>query len=190
MVEFTTIIGFEILERFTDYTSVTKNVSQLAREIGRSHVTLLPHIDNLIKADVLSEEIRGRNKELSLVKDSIFCQKAMGMAEDYKLLKSEPLLLKIGTEIRGIIEPVIVFGSYAKGTFDQDSDVDILVIGRRTKKLDERFRHVSDITGKEVNVKYVDKIRKSDSLMQEVLKHHIVLNNACSFVRGVLHGQD
>ena len=75
MVEFTTKIGFEILQVFTDYSIDKLNISKLSKLTNRSHVSLLPHINNLIEANILLEEKKCEPKLLKSVIEVNTCQK-------------------------------------------------------------------------------------------------------------------
>ena len=190
MVEFTTKIGFEILQVFTDYSIDKLNISKLSKLTNRSHVSLLPHINNLIEANILLEEKNGRNREISLNKESINCFKMMTIAENYKLLNlisNNLVIKKIVNKIKNFDLCIVLFGSYAKNNFTDESDIDIAIFSKQNKSLEDKFKSISNIIGKEIDIKFIPLFDSSDHLSLEILKDHIILNNPEYLLRGLFY---
>jgi predicted nucleotidyltransferase len=194
MVEFPTKKTFEILSLFTDYTILSLNVSKISLLLDLSHVTLLPHIDELIKKDILSYEIRGRNKELKLNKKQPLTSIFLEMTENYKLqdfVQKNIFFKKIIHEIKDFNNPIVLFGSYAKGNLNKESDIDIAIIGTKNNNLIQKFEYLSQIVGKDINLKFISSLNNfNNPLIFEIIKYHIVLNNSSLFVKGVFHEKD
>ena len=160
MVEIPTTNSLEILTVFTDYADERYNISKIARKIKRSHVTLLPHLDELEKNQILKSLLNGRNKEFTINKESILTRNFIEMTENYKvfkLLKKETLLKKIVQEIcnKKTNAIIIIFGSYVKGGYNKESDIDIAYIGSESEDRNRIFKEISQVYGKEINVKYI-----------------------------------
>lgn len=113
--------------------------------------------------------------------------------EKKEFLKKKPLLKKISGELN-TTDIVVLFGSYAKGTETEKSDIDILVVnknGNRSlsflkyeilfkKKINPVF-----VTSKEFRKMLQD---KEENVGKQALKYHIILNNPEWFWELVLDG--
>ena len=92
---------------------------------------------------------------------------------------------KISPFINGI---GIIFGSYAKGISNKESDLDIFVVGDYEK---EETKKVSRNLGIEISIKCYplktfEKNVNQDILIKEVLKNHIIFKNTELFIQKVL----
>ena len=190
MVEIPTTNTLEILTVFTNYTDRRYNISKIAKDIKKSHVTLLPHLDELEKSQILKSILNGRNKEFAINKESILARKFIEMTENYKvfkLLKKETLLKKIVQEIcnKKTNAIIIIFGSYVKGGYNKESDIDIAYIGSESEDRNRIFKEISQVYGKEINVKYISEkgiCNREDNLVAEIIKAHLIINNVSKFV--------
>lgn len=188
MVEYITNMGVAIVEQFTDYTQQSFNIAMLAKRLNKPHVSLLPHINSLVAHGIIRQEMRGRNRELSL-SSSIVTKKMLEIVENTKtiaLFEKEPFFKKVIEQIKDIPHAVVLFGSYAKNTHHSESDIDIAIFGKKTAALEKIFTHIEHILGKTIDVKYISRV--DSTLGVEILKNHIVLHNTLLFLQEVFHG--
>ena len=162
-------------------------------------LNISPRTAQLILADlekkvILESTTRGKVR-IYTIKKSPLSIHYFTLVETYKLITflSQNLLMnelvaKITPHIQGI---GIIFGSYAAGLENKDSDIDLFVIGRHNEK---NINAITQLYGKEISVKsyplrIFEKNFKNDFLIKEVLKNHIVFSNAEQFVKLVFaHG--
>ncbi|MEK6943161.1 MAG: nucleotidyltransferase domain-containing protein [Nanoarchaeota archaeon] len=113
--------------------------------------------------------------------------------EKKEFLKKTPLISKIASEIESN-DIVILFGSYAKKTENEKSDVDLMIInkdGSRSlsfSRYEMMFRKKINpifITEKEFNQMMKE---KEENVGKQVLANHIILNNPEKFWELVLNG--
>ena len=185
MVEIPTKVSLEILKEFTDYTLESVTISSLAKRMGRSHVTLLPHIEKLEHLQVLQVKSKGRNKELRLNQNSIETKYFLEIAENLKLvdaIQEQPIIKKLCEAVIDTKETIVLFGSFAKGTATKESDIDLAV----SKEID--LENFSQVYGRDVNTKKVNFHDKDDHLTYEILKNHVVISGCSKFVSEVLYG--
>ena len=102
-----------------------------------------------------------------------------------KNLLVKEVIEKISPFINGI---GIIFGSYAKGISNRESDLDIFVAGDYEKG---EVKKVSRNLGIEISIKCYplktfEKNVNHDILLKEVLKNHIVFKNMELFIQKVL----
>ena len=121
---------YKILELFVEFPSKDFSVRGIARNLKLSHATVLKYIADLEKLRLI------KKKEVTLYPTYF----AHSESQKYKFYKRNWLIFKI-TE-SGIIDyiqketlpsTVILFGSGAKATFTEKSDIDIFVEANETK---------------------------------------------------------
>jgi len=151
-------------------------------------------LNDLEQRGVLESQTRGKIKVYRIRKNSLSISYLM-FAEDYRNLaflasndKIREIIEKITPSIKGI---GLVFGSYAKGTQEKGSDLDVFIVGECDMK---EIKKISEAYGLEINVKaypsdiFAESLRR-DFLVKEVLDSHILFLNGEQFVRAVIqHG--
>lgn len=121
---------YRILELFIEFPTKDFSIRGLARELKISHATILNYINDLQKLSLI------KKKEVTLYPTYF----ANTESQKYKFYKRNWLIFKI-TE-SGLIDyiqkealppSIILFGSGAKATFTEKSDIDIFVEANETK---------------------------------------------------------
>ncbi len=95
------------------------------------------------------------------------------------------IITKITPAVTGI---GLIFGSYAKGLEKKDSDLDIFITGNYDKN---EIRKISELYGIEINIKayprqIFEKEIKKDMLIKEIVKDHIIFQDAEGFINAVM----
>ena len=121
---------YRILELFIEFPTKDFSMRGLARELKLSHATILNYINDLQKLSLI------KKKEATLYPTYF----ANTESQKYKFYKKNWLIFKI-TE-SGLIDfiqkealptSIILFGSGAKATFTEKSDIDIFIEANETK---------------------------------------------------------
>ena len=121
---------YRILELFIEFPTKDFSMRGLARELKLSHATILNYINDLQKLSFI------KKKEATLYPTYF----ANTESQKYKFYKKNWLIFKI-TE-SGVIDyiqkeilptSIILFGSGAKATFTEKSDIDIFIEANETK---------------------------------------------------------
>jgi len=106
--------------------------------------------------------------------------------EKKEYLKKYPIISKICSEIKGK-DAVILFGSYAKKTENEKSDIDLMVINKGGSK-SLSFSKYELLFRKKINPIFITEkefrqmIRdKEENVGKQVLSNHIILNNPEKF---------
>lgn len=133
---------FKILELFIEFPSKDFSVRGIARELKLSHATILNYINDLQKLSLI------KKKETTLYPTYF----ANTESTKYKFYKKKWLVFKI-TE-SGLIDyiqkealpsSIILFGSGAKATFIENSDIDIFMESNEAKldltKYEKKLNH-------------------------------------------------
>ena len=129
---------FRILSLYrADYTT-NLHMRAMAKLLDTSHMTLLPHLKHLEELKILQTEIVGKNKQYTLNKDNLLTKYYLIATEELvtiDYLKKTFLIKKLAEHLNNIDipNPLILFGSYAKGYATEESDIDLFSIGKLAK---------------------------------------------------------
>lgn len=164
-------------------------VAKLAKISPQSASTYLNHGVN---QGIFKFITKGRNKEYSLNLLDIRARYFISISECYSAfngLKDKELRVLI-KEISPYAETIILFGSFASGTQDKDSDIDLVILGKsRKKEIDRIKKHFP----REVNIEYINYSDFKKTLMQknalalEILKNHVIFGNVNKVVDMFIH---
>ncbi len=180
-----------VLSLFTNGFDRDYYIRQVEKLLNISPRTAQLILENLENKGVVESKIKGKIKVYKLKRNNT-AQRYMVFAEQYKelvFLENFPLIKEIIDKISPFINGIgIIFGSYAKGTADKHSDLDIFIAGEYdkgyTKKISKTYG--IDISIKCYPLKFFKKNLDNDILLKEVLKNHIVFLNIEQFIRMVL----
>lgn len=155
-------------------------LSEIAKIIKVSAGTCQRELNRIVLSDILKMEKRANlnfyflNKQNPLLKEirSIFA----------KTLGIEIELKKIIKSVSGV-KYALIFGSYVKGGFHSDSDIDLLIIGQINEdELIRKIKILERIIQKEINYHLYleDDFRqklKQKSFLQNVLQNYLILTD-------------
>ncbi|MDE1838680.1 MAG: nucleotidyltransferase domain-containing protein [Thaumarchaeota archaeon] len=166
------------------------HLREISRETEIDVKAIQLQLKKLEKINVLSSVIRGRNKDYHLNLNNVTTKYYLVMAEVFIsiiYLKKNFLIKKIVDEIENKIhEPIILFGSFAKGTYTKDSDVDVFIISDK-KISTSSIIEAANMVGREISLKsasrqqFLEGLRNNDPLIKEVVSNHIILKGADEF---------
>lgn len=196
MVEKTTNNKLIIINLFRSDYLAQFHVREMAKLTKKSHVTLLPHLKALEKDKILISKTVGKNKVYSLNFENIITKNYLTLSETVEttaFLEQIFLIKKITKEIfnLNLAGTIILFGSYAKRTFKEDSDIDLFYLGQITDKEIQNIKKVGKTYGKTINVKkstlknFELGLRKKEPLIIEIIKNHIILQNPEQFINAL-----
>lgn len=179
------------LSLFTDGFKKEFHIRETAKLLSLSSRTAKTTLEFLENKGVIESKKIGNIKSYRL-KNNDTSRRYLVFTEQYKAISflENDLLIKeavekISPSINGI---GVVFGSYAKGISDEESDLDIFIAGEYDI---EAVKKVSKNLGIEISVKCYplntfEKKLKTGILIKEVLKNHIVFKNAELFIEKVM----
>jgi predicted nucleotidyltransferase/DNA-binding transcriptional ArsR family regulator len=177
---------WNILKEFYHNKNTPLHLREISRKIQLDQSALTRHLNQLTKVRVLTSEKEGNLKKFSIVKHHI---KAIYPLYDEEKLTHLPLLRKnaIHFYLQELPEkPVfaLVFGSTAKGTFKEESDIDIITIFNSlvdTKKARTHAEAQTGITISEFQTTYKEFIKevklKKDAVIQSGIETGIPVYN-------------
>ena len=150
---------------------------------------------NKIK-DLIKVQTIGKSKVIVLNKDNIVIKSYLTISseeEKKEYLKKQPIINKIMSEL-DTKDIVLLFGSYAKGSQKETSDIDLLIINKNGKK-SISFSKYEILFKKKINPIFVTKQEfkkmlydKEENVGKQALISHVILNNSEKFWECVLYG--
>jgi len=179
----------------TDYAR-SFHARAMAKLLGTSHVTLLPHLKQLETGKILASRRIGRNKEYVLNLDNIVTKEYLIVAEKLetiRYLEKNFLIKKISERLLNldIMGSIVLFGSYVKDYATKASDIDLFYLGKLSETQMEEIKNAGKTYGKEVNVKtssienFNDGLKTGDTLIKEIINGHIILQNPDLFINAM-----
>jgi predicted nucleotidyltransferase len=186
-------IYYKILTLYRSNYAISLHVRAIGNLLNTSHMTLQPHLKRLEELKILHSTMVGRNKQYTLNKENILTKYYLTTAEQVvtlNYLEKNFLMRKLSEHLNSIdmMNPLILFGSHAKGYADEESDIDLFYIGKIPEKQLLHIKKFETIYGKKINIKTVSAenfnigLRTGDILIKEIVRDHIVLCNPEPFV--------
>ncbi|MFH1399477.1 MAG: nucleotidyltransferase domain-containing protein [Candidatus Woesearchaeota archaeon] len=182
----------QVLSLFTNDFNREYYIREVGKLLKISPRTAQLILEGLEDKGVIESKTKGKIKAYK-IKLSEFTKKYLVFVEQHKaisLLENNLMLKEIIEKITPNINGIgIIFGSYAKGTQNKESDLDIFVAGDYNR---EEIKKVSRILGIAISVKCYpmetfEKNINKDILLKEILKNHIVFVNVEQFIQKVLN---
>lgn len=183
--------GLQIISLFTngfDREYYIREVEKLLKISPRTAQLILEDLEN---KGIIESKVKGKIKSYKL-KINELSNRYLTFVEQYKsiaFMEKNLLIKEVIEKINPFIEGIgIIFGSYAKGISNKESDLDIFVAGQYEK---EGIKKVSRNFGIEISIKCYplktfEKNVNQDILLKEVLKNHLVFKNTELFIQKVL----
>ena len=169
-----------------DYSSSFSG-REISRRLNVSPQTGLSVLNSLVKEKILKVLEEGRNKMYSLNLENFQAKLMIELAEKYKsrILANNFELSLIIEKLLPLAETIIVFGSFAKNTEKESSDIDLIILSTNDKnKIDKEIKLFS----REINIfyftwnKFVQILKQKEALAIEVKKDHLIYGNAFKVV--------
>ncbi|MBU1005417.1 MAG: nucleotidyltransferase domain-containing protein [Nanoarchaeota archaeon] len=149
------------------------HIRGLAKSLDTNQTTIARKVQELYKKNVVDFKQEGKNKVVFL-KKTLEAKQYAYLAENNKLLKTlgkYPYLRRIIEQIRKNekISLAILFGSYAKGIANKDSDVDVYIDTKDTKIKEE-----IELIDSKISVK-IGRYNNESLLIKEIEKKHAII---------------
>lgn len=185
--------SIQALKPYTQNLTKQYHLRELARKLDINHQTLRPYLDKLKDTGIIREKQKGRNKVFSLNHTSDLLPYCLVQAEadrtseyleDNNTIRAfwKNLRGKINDEILFKIETLVLFGSFAKGTEGEKSDIDLFlaISEEASNKIEDTCEKLESITGRDIEIEQTNNLRKitaqqGSGTFAEIVSNHIVL---------------
>ncbi len=185
------------------------SINQITRKLGRKgYGFVYDKISSMLDRGVLKKRVVGTSSLCSLNFDEygtvlLLCRnedlKAKRMYSRRKLLKGVLEQLVEDSKKHNTVHAVVVFGSYAKGTAGEKSDVDLLVVveDRKKESVSRVANTLSMSHSVELNAVVMDKAAfqgmlrdKGVNVVKEAFKYHVVFYGCEKFFEYIREVKD
>lgn len=162
-------VGNRVLGWFLAHPTSGAGINQLARELGVSAGSIKKYVDIFIRDGILSKTRIGTLHLISLNNDD-------SIVQEMKRVYMAVVLREAGiSSIAHNAVSLVVYGSVASGTFDEKSDIDVLVLAKEPDVDYNRVAEIEEKVGHELQVTVIPYYRWEEMKKQ---------NNA--FASGIL----
>ncbi len=196
MVENISNIKLEVIGLFRNNYFNQFYIREMAKLIGKSHVSLLPHLKSFEKDKILLLKNVGKSKVYSLNLENNQVREFLSLSEKKKtlnLLNKEFLIKKLYDEFinLNLNGCLILFGSYVTSTHNKESDIDLLYIGELKESEKRKIKEFGKTYNKEIHLismnlkQFKEQLSKQGTLIKEVIKNHIILCSHDIFINEV-----
>ena len=196
MVESINNIKLELISLFRSNYFNQLHIREMAKLIGKSHVSLLPHLKSFEKDNMLLSKNVGKSKVYSLNLENNQVREFLSLSEKKEtlnLLSKEFFIKKLydkflSLNLNGCL---ILFGSYASSTNDKESDIDLFYIGELRESEKKKIKDFGKTYNKEIHLtsmnlkQFKEQLSKQGALIKEIVKNHIILYSHDIFISEV-----
>ncbi len=176
-------------------------ISALIREVRASQKRAYAYVQELLTAEVIAEELRGKKPLLRLLRPNLASETGRLC---FALLERETLagfLMKhprfrgpmeqFRKEAAPLVDAALVFGSLARGTGTKESDLDMLLLMRKmhrkriTAIVETCFVTLENrVSARLLRTKdFIGLLRKGDPFARQAVRDHVVLFHSYRWVR-------
>ena len=170
---FRKFVGFKILEYFLQHPTEETYLKELAKILKISPRSVKIYCDQFEKDGIITRKIKG-NLHLFTTNNEDFRVREFKRAYIANLLAEHQI-----DTIAENAPSVALYGSHASGTYDEKSDIDLLIIGEEKQIQREQIIHIMHSIGKEIQLTIIpmikwEKMKKTkDIFAQNILNNHM-----------------
>lgn len=164
------------------------SASELSRRTKIPQQTASRYLNKLSRLNLVNYVKEGRNKLYYLDTKRQTTKQILNLIENQKALqfhlKSKEIAVIID-EILKYSETVIVFGSYASYSFNKESDLDLVILGRQNREEIAKIKQRQTIEINENNLSYSEfakTIKARNPLSLEIIENHVLSGNISKVV--------
>lgn len=173
----------DLLMPFSNNYSAKLSASELAKKSKIPQQTASRLLNKLVKFNLINYIKEGKNKLFYFDLEKQTTRIILNLIENQKSLQFQLKIKSMAVIINEILkccESLIIFGSYALGDFDRESDLDIVLLGKYDKEQIKKIKQKQIIQINEHYTSYSEftKILKSKNpLSIEIMKNHILFGD-------------
>jgi len=175
LTTFRKFVGFTVLEYFLKYPTEQIHLNELAKTLRISSRSAKIYCDLFEKENIIHRKIRG-NVHLFYTNNDHFFVREMKRTYMASVLTAFRL-----EAISEDCASLALYGSHASGTYDEKSDIDLLVIGEEHQVDRKRVVEIMDSLGKEIQltvipiVKWENMKKANDPFVHNILRNHMLI---------------
>jgi predicted nucleotidyltransferase len=170
--------GVKVLRWFLEHPSSSIHFRDLCRRVNLSPLTVKTYAEEFVQNGWLGEQRNANLRFFSLSNDN-FVVKSMKRT----LILDKLSRLGITPIVKGKIISLALYGSHASGDNDEQSDLDLLLIGSKDQIDHASLNKMKKSMKKEIQLTVMplskwEKNKKSDPFILSVIKNHVLIAGA------------
>ena len=179
---------FDVLGMFTGNYQREVYWRELIGKVSIRQKNIALTLDALESLSILKSTMKGTTRSYSLNISHTEIKDVIVIPEIMKTIRFMENNRKVAHVFRQDPRVVGVFGSYAKGAQKESSDIDVFVIGKKSK---DEYGEKGKPLGLKISVKcftlsqWTKLIASGNSLCREIIENHVLLFGAERFVHSV-----
>lgn len=181
------------------YENPNINLTSLIRKVKASPNLVLNYVNKLSLFNLINEEKIGGRKKIhirnlrpnfdseigKILYSLVEIEKKFLFSERYRGLR--PYFLQLGEIFNKKIDFALVYGSYARFAATEESDLDILIIGKLDNEARKRLSETFVTLEIEPSIK-IETVKnflknKDKPLFQNIIKEHVVVYGEINFIK-------
>ncbi|MBU1129366.1 MAG: nucleotidyltransferase domain-containing protein [Nanoarchaeota archaeon] len=176
----------KIVEQFINNYNKKYYLREFADLLKKSHQTIKPYVEQLVKENILIKNQRKNLVEYELNFKNKQIYNYLVISEKEKLterLNKNPLLKILFEKLSSFFmqNTFVLFGSFAENN-EKKLDIDLLIIGKTN--LNKAISEIEEIYNKKIHKIQIDNLNKLDMvLIKEIYKKHLIFNNTEQIIR-------
>ncbi|MCJ7443399.1 MAG: nucleotidyltransferase domain-containing protein [Methanotrichaceae archaeon] len=169
-------VGLKVVEYFLSHPSKEIYLKELARELEISPASAKAYCDDLLAEGLILENLRGNLRLFRSNRDDFAFKETM---KAYHLIRIKHLGIETLAEN---CTSLAIYGSFAAGNFDEQSDLDLLVIGEESDVDRDRILDFQEAFGRDIQLtvlpyyKWETLKKDADKFAESVLRDHILIS--------------
>jgi len=171
-------IGIKVLAWFLEHPTTVVYINSLARILDISPASAKQFLDEYAQEGILITEPLGNTRQFTLNNDD-FVVTSLKRTHILARLKHAGIM-----EVGSSMITLAIYGSMASGTYTENSDIDILVIGKESDIDRDYLLVLQNDLGKEIQLTVFslvqwEKMKSThDTFVRNILRDHVVIKGA------------
>lgn len=178
----------DLLVPFTSDYSLRISASELSKRTKIPQQTVSRYLNKLAKSNLIDYVKEGKNKLFHFDLEKPTTKTILNSIENQKALQFQLKSKETSVIIKELLhycESLVVFGSYASGSYTKESDLDLVILGKWNK---EGIKKIKEKLLREINEQYssykefTELLNSRNPLALEIMKNHILFGDVSKMV--------
>lgn len=181
--------SYQLLMPFTTSYGGRFSLAELVKMSGVAKQTASRLLEEMAASGLIDYKVQGRNKLFFFDLSKKSAGLVLGIIESQKSLAFQSRLKEPSLVVGGLLklcDTVVVFGSYASGSFSRSSDLDVLLAGDRRDADLAGLKERHSIAINEQRATYEElgsMLAAKNPLAIEIMKNHVIFGDVSRMVR-------
>ena len=134
--------NIKVLRHLVMHRNWQFNITELAKDINLNKGILSRLVKDLEKENLINVSRKGKIKLFSINKDNLFIKNIIISLFEKETNFTVDILEKLVEKLETRSESIILYGSFAKGNANLNSDIDVLVITKNKNNLEKDIEYL------------------------------------------------